>query len=104
MPPKSLRTFTPNLSKMSITKTAMVYLVNHVFLPPRFPNGDDWESIHDSTMQSTLLASIKRFEAHIAPGRLTLVRSAAAMIRRMIESQDENGRVHLNKLEHTLHE
>lgn len=70
--------------RMSNTKAAMFYLVNHVFLTPCLPEGDNWKAAHDLTLQSTFLASIEKFEAHVASGRRALARSAAAMIRRMI--------------------
>lgn len=66
------------------------------------PEGDNWKAAHDLTLQSTLLASIEKLEAHVAPGRRALARSAAAMIRRMTQLQDENGNVHLDNLERIL--
>ncbi|TLS20722.1 uncharacterized protein PpBr36_10954 [Pyricularia pennisetigena] len=71
---------------MSNTKAAMFYL----------------KAAHDLTLQSTLLASIEKLEAHVALGRRALARLAAAMIRRMTQLQDENGNVHLDNLERIL--
>ncbi|TLS21248.1 uncharacterized protein PpBr36_10453 [Pyricularia pennisetigena] len=89
---------------MSITDTAFTYVVNHIFLPPKLPGGDDWEATLSMAMQSTMGACIEKFEKYVALGSRALVQSAASMIRRMAQAQDENGYVHCDKLEQALGE
>ncbi|TLD03313.1 uncharacterized protein PgNI_12330 [Pyricularia grisea] len=89
---------------MTTNKTAFDYVVNHFFLPPKLPQGDDWTPSNGSTLQSALLASIEKFRAFVVSRRYALVDSAAAMIRRMVMAQDETGNINCDNLGKVLQE
>ncbi|QBZ66698.1 hypothetical protein PoMZ_13682 [Pyricularia oryzae] len=89
---------------MTTNKTAFEYVVNHFFLPPKLPQGDDWTPSNRSTLQSALLAFIEKFRAFVVSRRYALVDSAASMIRRMVMAQDETGNINCDNLGKVLQE
>ncbi|KAI6313641.1 hypothetical protein MCOR30_010221 [Pyricularia oryzae] len=89
---------------MLVTNTAFTYMVNHVFLPPKLPEGDDWEASHSKALQSNIMACIEKFATYVTLGNRALMRSAASMIRRMTQAQNEHGYIHCDKLEQVLDE
>ncbi|TLS21320.1 uncharacterized protein PpBr36_10409, partial [Pyricularia pennisetigena] len=89
---------------MLVTNTAFTYMVNHVFLPPKLPEGDDWEASHSKALQSNIMACIEKFVTYVTLGNRALMQSAASMIRRMTQAQNEHGYIHCDKLEQVLDE
>ncbi|ELQ36795.1 hypothetical protein OOU_Y34scaffold00639g1, partial [Pyricularia oryzae Y34] len=87
-----------------MSKTSFMYMVNHVFLPPKLPEGDDSDPTNSSTLQSTVLRITEKFEDFVPSAKHGLVRSAVAMIRRMVQAQDQNGNVNYIRLEGVLQE
>lgn len=79
-------------------------MVNHVFLPPKLPEGDDWEASHSKALQSNIMACIEKFVTYVTLGNRALMQSAALMIRRMTQAQNEHGYIYCDKLEQVLDE
>lgn len=46
---------------------AMLYMINHVFLPPKLPNGDDFNVKHDMMLLDTAIDVLTQFGACIMP-------------------------------------
>ncbi|TLS22581.1 uncharacterized protein PpBr36_06787 [Pyricularia pennisetigena] len=45
-----------------MSKTAFMYMVNHVFLPPKLPEEDDSDPTNSSALQSTVLKITEKLE------------------------------------------
>lgn len=56
------------------------YLIHHVFLPPKLPEGDDFDLSHEIALLDITIASLSAFKDCINIDRRAIVGSAIAMI------------------------
>lgn len=66
--------------QQSVPLKAIEYLMNHTFLPPKLPNGDDSDRKHESILLDTVVDSLKGFRECVAQGLRDSLDSATAMI------------------------
>lgn len=79
-------------------------MVNHVFLPPKFPEKNNWETSHSKALQSNIIAYIEKFATYIIFGNRALMRFAALIIRRITQTQNKYNYIHCNKFEQVFDE
>ncbi|TLD19295.1 hypothetical protein PspLS_09901 [Pyricularia sp. CBS 133598] len=58
----------------------LLYLVHHVFLPPKLPNGDDGSPKKEAIMLSTVYDAFIDFENCVSQDQRAVVASVASMV------------------------
>ena len=81
-----------------MNKTLLRCLINHVFLPPKLPEGKDdlkWEPL----LTQILTESLRSFQCHVSDDDASRVDIAIGAVNRFISLTDSNGHVSQNQLQ-----
>jgi hypothetical protein len=69
---------TPN--NQILTAEAVTYLINHIFLPPKLPQYDDFDIEYETVIAKVAIASLSKFKNHVHHSHHATVASAIAMV------------------------
>jgi hypothetical protein len=72
------------ISHESVPKPSMMYLVHHVFLPPKVPQKDDHSATHEEVLLKTVIRGLKDFKHVANPEQIEVVEHVTNMITRML--------------------
>ncbi|KAI0480855.1 hypothetical protein GGR56DRAFT_688190 [Xylariaceae sp. FL0804] len=64
-----------------LTLEELTYVVNHVVLPPRLPQGDDYSTRHEKALLCTVIGALASFKDHVGQEQAGVVASALVMMR-----------------------
>ena len=68
---------------------AITYLIHHIILPPKLPQGDDFNLEHESVMLETIIYGLSTFKRGIVDdGHRAIVDSALAMVTTLRDVRD----------------
>uniref|UniRef100_L7ISD1 DUF6606 domain-containing protein n=1 Tax=Pyricularia oryzae (strain P131) TaxID=1143193 RepID=L7ISD1_PYRO1 len=74
----------------------LLYLVHHVFLPPKLPSGDDCSAKKEAAMLSTVHDALVDFMGCVSPDQRAVVASVVSMVQVTIDVRSQ-GTVHLDE-------
>jgi hypothetical protein len=96
--------FSPTkLDKMTVpTVNEMMYIIHHVFLPPKLPNETDENPKYESFLLEMILDTLDIFKIHFTGDELNIICSVIAMIRRLKDSHTTSGCVSKDSLKDVL--
>jgi hypothetical protein len=98
---------TTDASNNQLPPCAMMYLVHHMFLPPKLPHEDDFDSKYETILLNITAGSLVKFKDHVAHDQKNLVNSVITMItnlRAVREPSGRNGSLNEARLGHALEE
>jgi hypothetical protein len=78
---------------------AVLYMVHHVFLPPKLPQKDDFDAGFDDALLDMLSSSLQAFEHHVDD---KAVRSTRDMISNLRTMRDGSGAMDETKIKEAL--
>ena len=70
---------------------ALMYLIHHIFLPPKLPQEDDHDSEYETTLLNITLNALQRFQSSIIGDQNDTIGSIIAMITSLISARDTSG-------------
>lgn len=88
----------------SPTAEATSYLVNHVALPPKLPQADDFDADHERCLLDTTLGALHTLEPFVTEEHDGTVKHAILSIENLRRSQDRHGNVSETELRKLLDE
>ncbi|OJJ43588.1 hypothetical protein ASPZODRAFT_28243 [Penicilliopsis zonata CBS 506.65] len=71
---------------------AALFLVNHVFLPPKVPGEDDTDDHHEQILVDLVLSSLRQFRRHLQPDQHGSIHTAISMLATFKKIHDSLGR------------
>ncbi|CZR70242.1 uncharacterized protein PAC_20143 [Phialocephala subalpina] len=78
------------------------YLINHVFLPPKLPQQDDTNPLHEKTLLETVSTALQRFRSYFQTGERPELDRCIRMTNALIYLRDVNGFLNLAILDKEL--
>ena len=78
------------------------YIITHVFLPPKLPQGDDSDSEHDSALIGECGAALRAFQARLPSQEHWRWVAPIMMLCKMLELRDPSGDMLSEKVEISL--
>jgi len=63
----------------------LLYLIHHIFLPPKTPQEDDTDLTLEKALVSEILCSLEQFQASLEDPRPPAIDTCLEMLRRMLE-------------------
>ena len=81
---------------------AVKYMIDHVFLPPKLPQMDDFNPMREDALLRALLDALKTFIIHVGPQYHHAIKSVDSMIENLRNILDEKGFVDEGRLADTL--
>ena len=88
-----------------LSSRALMYLIHHIFLPPKLPQEDDYDSEDESTLLNITLDALRRFQNCVIGDQNGTIGSIIVMITSLISvrhSFASVGAVSERKLESAL--
>lgn len=83
---------------MSFTHGALVYLINHLFLPPKLPGGSDVNSDHDTFLLEMTINSLRSLKSLVQSDQAVSVQQIIDMLFNLRDIRDARGNVDEEKL------
>lgn len=77
---------------------AVLYLIHHVFLPPKLPNDDDTSAEHESILLDVTLDCLDEFRDYVGPSQGRLVSSVIAAVSNLRNARNFDGFIDETKL------
>src|SRR3569833_3396111 len=71
----------------------LLYLIHHIFLPPKTPQEDDTDLTLEKALVSEILCSLEQFQASLEDPRPPAIDTCLEMLRRM-QKQQKNKKKH----------
>ncbi|KAL5332674.1 hypothetical protein BJX70DRAFT_404369 [Aspergillus crustosus] len=88
---------------LSLSLDASLYLLHHVFLPPKLPQRNDYNSSHELTLLNTVIHALHGFKAYV-PKQQEILYTVIMMLSRLRATCGPNGIVDERKLYTALEE
>jgi hypothetical protein len=79
------------ISNSKVPSSAMMYLIHHVFLPPKLPNEDDFDSECEMILLETIIECLWKFKGFIVSEQYPAIDSVIAMVTSMRNLHDSSG-------------
>ncbi|OJK01293.1 hypothetical protein ASPACDRAFT_51200 [Aspergillus aculeatus ATCC 16872] len=92
----------PAASRLSTTESR--YLLHHVFLPPKLPQEDDYNAVHETVMLDSVIDALARFQDYWQGQESEVVVSVKVMLTRLRAMRDCDGDVNHVELRKALGE
>lgn len=70
---------------------SLLYIINHIFLPPKLPQEDNTDIMEDLALTEEFRAALESFMAHLPPEDRLEWASCAKMLSRILETRDPCG-------------
>ena len=80
----------------------LIYVINHVFLPPKLPQEDDSDDTKTITFIEQILAALRSFQAHVPEQERPEWIACVKMVGNTLELRDHFGGLDVEKLQRTL--
>ena len=81
---------------------AIIYMIHHIFLPPKLPQEDDFDPQHEKILLNTVGDTLRTFKAAAGYGQRDIIESVSAMMENLKIVRDESGAINEKKLGSTL--
>ncbi|KAK2813760.1 hypothetical protein FQN50_000158 [Emmonsiellopsis sp. PD_5] len=78
------------------------YLIDHVFLPPKLPQKDDYTFENSKELIKACLRASKKFQSFLAPGVHPKWTTLVAMLQGMLDMRDSAGKLLSGNIKHKL--
>lgn len=88
----------------TVSLDAAMYLVHHVFLPPKLPGKDDFNAAHEALLVKMLRGALSEFEDHSSIDQRSVLSSIAFMLDKTRQVYDSHGHVDESKLKEAFRE
>jgi hypothetical protein len=66
-----------------ISLAAIKYIINHVFLPPKLPQADDFNSTYESTLVKIIIDAFLEFKTHLSGAEVPIIDRVLQMMHRL---------------------
>lgn len=83
-------------------RSDLLYLVNHVFLPPKLPQCDDSGDEQDLVVVQELESALRAYVAHVCPEQDSVWQACIAMVSSMRSFRDASGELVPSEVEGAL--
>jgi hypothetical protein len=81
---------------------ANLYLVHHVFLPPKLPQEDDYKPEHELVLLEKCIEALQQFKVYVSDSEADSIAAAATMVTRLAQTCGPNGDVDEKELRSAL--
>jgi hypothetical protein len=81
---------------------AIMYLIRHIFLPPKLPHEDDFDSEYETILLDTTVDVLSKCKGCVTYGQNGIIDSVIAMITNLRTVRDSFGAVSEGKLGNAL--
>lgn len=88
----------------SLSRDASLYVFHHVFLPPKLPQGDDFNDEHESTLLDTVIHALRGFKSHSPSRHGPVLDPVETMLDRLKKIRGISGGVNEENLKKVLEE
>ena len=78
---------------------ALLYIFNHVFLPPKLPQKDDSSVAASYALTETCLSALQDFQSYVPEHRRSEFSACIRMIRGTLDLRDDDGILLAERLE-----
>ncbi|PYH83568.1 hypothetical protein BO82DRAFT_411285 [Aspergillus uvarum CBS 121591] len=92
----------PAASRLSTTES--IYLLHHVFLPPKLPQEDDFNALHETVLLDSVIDALAQFHDYCPGQESEVVVSVKVMLTRLRAMRDCHGDVNHVELRKALEE
>ncbi len=80
------------------------YIIRHVFLPPRLPQGDDWDEIKNVALINSVLDALREHDEFIPIPDRSRWHHCRQMLQRIIHFRDDRGGLVTERLASSLND
>ena len=84
---------------IQLSSQATAYLVNHVVLPPKLPQADDFDTSHEWSLIDITIQTLQDLKSMVQVDQVGTVTSAIASVENLRGSRDSCGNVAENQLQ-----
>ena len=81
---------------------AISYLFHHVFLPPKLPQKDDYDSLYDIALVDQVIEALCQFRDHVSSQEADICTTVITMITRLRKTYSLHGGVDQMELKEAL--
>ncbi|KAH1900111.1 hypothetical protein KXV57_008631 [Aspergillus fumigatus] len=92
----------PFMSSQKMCLEANVYLVHHVFLPPKLPQEDDYDPEYELVLLEKCIEALEQFKGYVSGPEADSIAAAALMITRLAQIFGPHGDVDEKKFRNAL--
>lgn len=83
---------------MELSHDEINFIVNHLFLPPKLPQADDWDPARENVLLRLVADAARTFTDMVPHDQQPALREVAAALDHLIAMRDANGTVSFDKL------
>ncbi|KAF7592481.1 hypothetical protein BBP40_000216 [Aspergillus hancockii] len=83
----------PSMSSQKMCLEANLYLVHHVFLPPKLPQEDDYKPEYELVLLEKCIEALQQFKVYVSDSDADSIAAAATMVTRLAQTCGPNGDV-----------
>lgn len=87
-----------------ISDSTMMYMIHHIFLPPKVPQEDDFDPKHERSLLDITCRAIQMFKSAAEHGQQDIIQSASDMMEVFRSTRDDSGYISEIKLKGALQE
>ena len=80
-------------SSNSLHFGAIMYLIHHIFLPPKLPHKDDFDFEYETILLDTTIDILLKFKGYITYDQSAIIDSVIAMVSNLRTVRDSSGTV-----------
>ena len=81
------------VSSNSLPFGAIMYLIHHIFLPPKLPHKDDFDFEYETILLDTTIDILLKFKGYITYDQSAIIDSVIAMVANLRTVRDSSGTV-----------
>ena len=81
---------------------AGLYLFHHVFLPPKLPQKDDYDTEYELVLLESVIYALGKFKAHVPKCPDRIIASGIEMVSRLRDTHGSHGDVNEKKFKMAL--
>ena len=81
------------VSSNSLPFGAIMYLIHHIFLPPKLPHKDDFDFEYETILLDTTIDILLKFKGYVTYDQSAIIDSVIAMVSNLRTVRDSGGTV-----------
>lgn len=83
----------PSMSSQKMRSEASLYLVHHIFLPPKLPQEDDYKPEYELMLLEKCVEALQQFKVYVSDSEADSIAAAVTMVTRLAHICGPNGDV-----------
>lgn len=83
----------PSMSSQKMRSETSLYLVHHIFLPPKLPREDDYKPEYELMLLENCVEALQQFKVYVSDSEADSIAAAVTMVTRLAHICGPNGDV-----------